>query len=283
RTLLLKATVLPADAGNSKVKWTSDDNHIAYIDNDGRVRGSTAGIATITCTSVSNPAAKASCKVTVIQRVDGVVLSNASLSVVQNEQVALKGEVYPADASNKTIGWTSGDPSVVSVDQSGKLTAHKRGTTIITATAADGFGAKATCAVRVENVLELDSTVSPNNELFLQGDPVMSLGFVNATYAALERAARRKDQLVWKLTGTGDGAAQVQLTEYPVAMNVDGKDIQFMAPYVRLTALNKAGKDTYTITCTSGNYQESVSFDVKVIDVKGKYGDKATLETTTFN
>ena len=61
----LTATVLPANASNTKVSWSSSDATIASVSNLGKVTAAKVGTATITAASQSNPAIKAECVVTV--------------------------------------------------------------------------------------------------------------------------------------------------------------------------------------------------------------------------
>lgn len=69
--------------------------------------------------------------------VTGVSLSAASGELTVNGQTTLTATVKPADASNKTVTWTSSVPTVASV-QNGVVTALKAGTTVITVKTADG-------------------------------------------------------------------------------------------------------------------------------------------------
>ncbi|MBO9202176.1 MULTISPECIES: sugar-binding protein [Niastella] len=55
-----------------------------------------------------------------------------------NQSVQLTPVIVPADANNKTVSWSSSNPSVVTVDASGKITAVGTGSAIITVTTADG-------------------------------------------------------------------------------------------------------------------------------------------------
>ena len=48
KTLTLKATVSPAGASNSKIKWTSSNKKVASVSARGIVKGVKAGKATIT-------------------------------------------------------------------------------------------------------------------------------------------------------------------------------------------------------------------------------------------
>ena len=63
--------------------------------------------------------------------------------------VTLTATVKPDDATDKTVTWTSEDPAVASVSN-GLVSILGEGTTIITATANDGSGVKATCTVTVK-------------------------------------------------------------------------------------------------------------------------------------
>ncbi|KZM58073.1 cytosolic protein [Geobacillus stearothermophilus] len=60
--------------------------------------------------------------------------------------------IEPADATNKTLAWTSSNPSVASVDQNGMVTALKPGTVTITVRATDGSNASASAVIKVMNL-----------------------------------------------------------------------------------------------------------------------------------
>lgn len=83
--------------------------------------------------------------------VTGVTLNRSSLSLYSNttpNTAALTATVSPADATDKTMTWASGNTSVATVDQSGKVTAVGNGTATITVTTTDG-GYTASCTVSV--------------------------------------------------------------------------------------------------------------------------------------
>lgn len=58
-------------------------------------------------------------------------------------------DVAPADATDKTVTWSSDQEAIATVDENGLVTAVAAGTAIITATANDGSGVTATCTVTV--------------------------------------------------------------------------------------------------------------------------------------
>ena len=82
--------------------------------------------------------------------VAGIALNKKSTDIEagQTETLSL-ATVLPDYATDKSVTWTSSDEAVATVDQTGKVTAVAMGNAVITATANDGSGVKAECAVTV--------------------------------------------------------------------------------------------------------------------------------------
>jgi uncharacterized protein YjdB len=141
----LTATVLPTEATNKTVTWTTSDATVATVDSTGKVIAVKVGTAKITATAGGK---SAECSVTVTAAtvaVTSVTLkTSTSLTVGANE--TLTATVLPANATNKTVTWTTSDETVATVDATGKVTALKAGTAKITATAG---GKSAECSVTV--------------------------------------------------------------------------------------------------------------------------------------
>lgn len=86
--------------------------------------------------------------------VTGISLNKTSLSLQKGANETLNATITPDGASDKSVTWSSGDPSKVSVDQNGKVTANAVTTTPVTITAkangaAQGDTVQATCSVTV--------------------------------------------------------------------------------------------------------------------------------------
>jgi hypothetical protein len=82
----------------------------------------------------------------------GVNLSHADVELQPGETFTLTAAVVPANATNKAITWKSLDPSIVTISQTGKLTALVEGATTIQAIANDGYYI-AECRVRVQTTI----------------------------------------------------------------------------------------------------------------------------------
>ena len=97
--------------------------------------------------------------------VTGVTLNRTSATLTVGDSITLTATVAPDNATEKSVSWQSGNSAVASVDQSGKVTALKAGTAVITVTTLDG-SKTASCTVTVEAEEEPDapqgSTVTTN-------------------------------------------------------------------------------------------------------------------------
>ena len=80
--------------------------------------------------------------------VSGITLEQTEETLEVGQTVQLSASVVPSNATNKMIVWTSEDESIASVSNTGKVEALAEGTTVITASAADG-GFTASCIVNV--------------------------------------------------------------------------------------------------------------------------------------
>ena len=156
-TAQLTATVLPDNATNRNVTWSSNAPGVATVDSSGKVTAVAPGTATITVTTVDQ-SKTATCEVTVTAAtvpVTGVTLSQTQASLYYNRTpntLTLTATVTPDNATNQAVTWTSSNPSVAKVEN-GVVTALACGTAVITAAAADGSGASASCTVTVSSYL----------------------------------------------------------------------------------------------------------------------------------
>ncbi len=143
-TLQLSATVLPDDASNRTVTWSSSDEAIATVDASGLVTAVAAGTATITATTCDGTALTASCTVTVPAPAilpDTIELSEKAFRLQLNNTHPVRVVTPGVDA----VAWSSSNEAIASVDADGVVTAHTTGIAIITATAPNG--ASVWCAV----------------------------------------------------------------------------------------------------------------------------------------
>ncbi len=144
----LTLTILPADAANKTVTWESADPAIATVDEVGVVTGVAEGNTVITATA-SDGVHSAQTVVLVGPRVTGVSIGPAIMSLTIGSTGNMTAEVEPENAVDQTVVWTSSAPEIVTVSQTGELTAvGQPGQAIITVVTDDGgLSASATVVV----------------------------------------------------------------------------------------------------------------------------------------
>ena len=130
----LAATVQPANAANRTVAWTSSNPAVATVAADGTVTGVAAGTATITAATHNGLTAAASVTVNAgVVPPTGVSVAPRYIELQVGAAAVLVATVSPANATDRSVTWTSSAPSVASVSQDGTVTAHAPGSALIMA------------------------------------------------------------------------------------------------------------------------------------------------------
>ncbi|MCX6309446.1 MAG: Ig-like domain-containing protein, partial [Bacteroidia bacterium] len=151
-TIQLNASVLPDDASNKVVNWSSTDSNIATVDATGLVTGKSAGAVRITASTQDG--GKTSYSDVTIQTgaivVTGVSVNPTAASVNIGDTKQLVALISPLGASNKSVSWSSDNEAVATVDANGLVKAIAKGTASISATSLDGnFKASANISVAI--------------------------------------------------------------------------------------------------------------------------------------
>ena len=193
---LPSVTVVPSDAADQAIIWTSNSPAVAKVEN-GKVVGLAAGTATLEASSTNGK--KAVLTVTVSQReetqpqpqpapqpqpspapqpqpqpsepkaVESLSLSFSTLSVKEGESKALPSvTVVPSDAADQAITWTSNSPAVAKVEN-GKVVGLAAGTATLEASSTNGK--KAVLTVTVSQREETQPQPQPSPEPQPQPQP----------------------------------------------------------------------------------------------------------------
>ena len=138
KTLAIKPEILPADATNKKLQYESRNEKIAKVSKDGVITGVACGETVIVCSATDGSGITAACRVTVVQAVTGLKLSEQSITLGKGKSHTVKATILPEDATNKNLKWTSSKTSIAAVSPKGAITANQGGDCEITCTTEDG-------------------------------------------------------------------------------------------------------------------------------------------------
>lgn len=164
-TMTLTATVLPEDATDKTVTWTSSDEAIATVDAEGNVTAVAPGQVEITATSNGISSV---CALTVKPVVaESVTLSATEAELIVGNTMQLTATVAPENVTDKTITWSTSDEAVATVAADGTVTAVAPGQAVITAACGE---ASATCALTVKPVLAESVTISETEAELTEGE-----------------------------------------------------------------------------------------------------------------
>ena len=131
----LKLTVTLDGKRTRGVTWVSEDEQIASVSQDGKVRALRAGQTVVTATAPGGE--RLSCALTVTQPV--TALRAASRLTLEAKQTSVFSvEVLPADATDKALTYASSNEKVATVDASGVIHALKAGSCRLTARSSNG-------------------------------------------------------------------------------------------------------------------------------------------------
>lgn len=127
--------------------------------------------------------------------------SNVKLTVAATTQ--LKAVANPSRASN-VVTWSSSDPNIVSITQSGLITAHKEGVVTIKAVSDVNKSIEATTTVTVRTCQSLSLSGTPNKVVYSEGERFNPTGLVvKAIYSDGEQDNIDVNNLIWKDGVTG--------------------------------------------------------------------------------
>lgn len=133
----LEAEVLPENATNKNVIWSTSDENIATVDSNGKVKGIGEGTATITATTQDGNKT-ATCTVEVKENtiipVTEIQLKVSKDIIKIGEKCSITATIIPENATNKDITWKSTDETIAKVTSNGEVTGIGEGKVTITAT-----------------------------------------------------------------------------------------------------------------------------------------------------
>ena len=130
--------------------WTSSNSTVATVSSNGVVTARSAGTTTIEGSKINNTHI-IRFSITVLAStvaVTGVSLDVTGFGLDVGRSWAPSATVYPTNATNKSLTWSSSNTSVATVSSSGVVTAKSAGTATITVKTVDG-GYTARCTVTV--------------------------------------------------------------------------------------------------------------------------------------
>lgn len=241
------ATVTPADAENPKLKWSSKNEAVATVSEDGTITAVGEGTVIIRADATDGSGKYATVSVTVkaeVVPIEKIVLDKTSLKLKEGATATLKATVYPTDQKTASVQWISVNSNIASVDDNGVVTAVSAGSTKIKVVASDDPTKFAECSVDVLAPVKVDEiTLDKTSETLAVGGSV-------ALTATVAPADAEDKSIAWSSSNTS--VATVDQNGVVTAKAVGSATI---------TAKSKDGSNV-SATCT-------ITVVSKLVPVKG--------------
>lgn len=261
---MLTAAVEPANAYNKEVAWTSDNNTVATVDENGFVTAHNAGTATITAVAEDDASIKASCVVTVPMSGNEVTLSSSDLTITEGTKSLSINDTTGQITADK-VAWTVSDSKIISIKNTSGLqnevTGLANGTARVYAkvTFADGTQKTLECLVTVTLMnREISAVLSAKNPSSsansLSQDGIVYLTITNNTSKAI--AMMRYDMDIFLTIGK---------TEYSMSyMDGNGNDENFLYESSgQVSCIERGNKRTYALIASNSEQTEELRKQAK--------------------
>lgn len=227
----LSATVMPANASNQGIAWSSSDETIATVDAQGMIRALSGGTVNISVSTMEG-GYTAFCAIQVEEIVPlvGLTIGNCPPdSIAVGVPYQLAASVVPDDASDQTLVWSTYDAAIATVDTTGLVTPLSEGKVVISVAAPGGITNQ--CEVTVyqpyfpvtgislEGCIEDELVIGTTLQLEVQIDPF------NATYQSVTWSSSDEQVIVVDAHGlvepVGPGVATVTVTSNDVNLTAE--------------------------------------------------------------
>lgn len=166
---ILTYTILPENTTFKNVTWSSKNNDIATVDQNGKVKA--IGVGETILTIKTDNSISASCNVKVKPIISTAIkLNKNTLTLEMSDKETLSVIYTPYNTTNKKIIWSSTDNSIATVSENGEVVGVNEGKCTIIATAEDS-GIKVECNVEVKlkaltlNNSNLKTLINDSNKL----------------------------------------------------------------------------------------------------------------------
>ena len=144
-TQTLECEFSPENTTDKTIVWTTSDESVISVSEDGEITANKLGTATITAThkeltdSIDIEVKPIDAEsIEIVLPDDTETNDNGTPKVNKGSEIQLKAEVLPENTTYKDIEWSVSDETIANIDENGVLTATATGTITITATAKSG-------------------------------------------------------------------------------------------------------------------------------------------------
>lgn len=202
-TVSYNLTFIPENTSYKSLSISSSDSTIVNIDqSEEKLHFLAPGEVTITAISERNPNLIKSLKFNVqIVDVEEIVVENKNVTLQINDIYVINSTVLPENTTDKTLIYTSSDPNIVAVENTGVVTAKKAGSAAISVKSASNNDIKTTINIEVKESIAIDVNMISHDDVSLYpGESIKT----NAKFGPINSSFDLKHLTIQKLNDEDD-------------------------------------------------------------------------------
>lgn len=242
----LTATVLPENATDKTVSFSSLEEDVATVTSDGKVNGVAAGTTYVICSANDGSGKQDKVKVVVSEShvpVTSISIgSEKSITLEPGASQKIDVTVLPANATDKSLTFTSTDTNVALVDEEGNLTAKTEGS----------------CSIVIQSV--------DNPSLIESLNVIVSTSVTHVTGVDISEESKTVEE----------NAEPFQLTATVSPVDASNKSVTWTssAPSIASVSANglvtpiKAGEALITVTTADGGFYKSCLVSITKTEIE---------------
>lgn len=270
--LNFKASIFPLSATNRVIVYSSSDETIASVDENGVITFLDFGTVTITATSAASEKIKDSCTFfvtdTKVHRIE--ILENPEV-LKMGESANIRHRVIPNEALNKTITYSTSNSNIATVTPTGKVTAVGKGVATITLTSANNISN----SFDVEVIVPVTSIkVDDNTKHFVTGNSEFNLSKINVSVYPANANNQdivfvSQDTNMAEIVNNQKVILKNRGTATIIVKSVDGNKtdtftIEYTGGYFISASIKDTSKNIYILY--ENSYQVSIDYDLYPLD-----------------
>lgn len=144
--------------------------------------------------------------------IESISLSPATTTLSVGQEISLNATIAPANAK-RNLTWTSSNPNVATIDNTGKVTAVANGTSTITCQSTDNPSIKCTAQITVKSVTAIDVSGTLAKTVYSEGETFNPAGLkISATYSDNTKGNLDNSACQWLDGVTGKATLSVGTT-----------------------------------------------------------------------
>ncbi len=249
-TVTLSADFEPANTSIQAVTWSSRNNDIAKVDENGTVTALKRGTVIIEAKAADGSEKSDRITLTVARKPSEIVFRETELYLSTGQHGYVHVTVLPQEANDKSVTFSSSDPSVATVNNSGQVRGVKRGECEIIATSKADPSVTARMPVQVvQKVTKIEFTNSLTIPVRTSGQLTWSVlpedaSIKDVTFTSSNKKVATVDQngvVTGYVRGTSvitatatDGSRRKGTVRVTVTQPVEGMHIQHQLYHVQL-------------------------------------------------